>query len=175
MTPEVVRAAGELDLVPRWLTPFFRLSETLPGERVFRRFYEPFAAAGKPVFVQLMGRRAPLLAAAGELMSAPNSIFSLMESADLRFPDVEDAEGHLHENPVYFVLNLARAVAYCRKGKVLSKKEGGEWALRHMSTDHQRVIQAALNAYETGLGMSYDAAQAEDFCDEALEEIRKAE
>ena len=55
MTPEVVRAAGALELVPRWLTPFFRLSETLPGERVFRRFYEPFAAAGTPVFVQLMG------------------------------------------------------------------------------------------------------------------------
>ncbi|MBR4538215.1 MAG: DUF4111 domain-containing protein [Clostridia bacterium] len=89
--------------------------------------------------------------------------------------DVEDAEGHLHENPVYFVLNLARAVAYCQKGKVLSKKEGGEWALRHMSTDHQRVIQAALNAYETGLGMFYDEGQAEDFCFEALEEIKKAE
>ena len=89
--------------------------------------------------------------------------------------DVEDAESHLHENPVYFVLNLARAVAYCRKGKVLSKKEGGEWALRRMSTEHQRVIQAALNAYETGLGMSYDAGQAEDFCYDALEEIRKAE
>ena len=89
--------------------------------------------------------------------------------------DAEDAEGHLHENPVYFVLNLARAVAYCRKGKVLSKKEGGQWALHHMSTDHQRVIQAALNAYETGLDMFYDAGQAEDFCYEALEEIRKAE
>ena len=66
MTPEVVRAAGALELVPRWLTPFFRLSETLPGERVFRRFYEPFAAAGKPVFVQLMGCNVSLLAAAGE-------------------------------------------------------------------------------------------------------------
>ena len=92
----------------------------------------------------------------------------------IRF-DVEDAEGHLNENPVYFVLNLARAVAYCRDGAVLSKKEGGEWALRHMSTDHQRVIQAALNAYETGLDMFYDEGQAEDFCFDALEEIRKAE
>ncbi len=89
--------------------------------------------------------------------------------------DAEDAEGHLHDKPVYFVLNLARAVAYCRENAVLSKKEGGEWALRHMSTEHQRVIQAALNAYETGLGMFYDEGQAEDFCYDALEEIRKAE
>ncbi len=92
----------------------------------------------------------------------------------IRF-DVEDAAGHLHENPVYFVLNLARAVAYCQEGAVLSKKEGGEWALRHMSNEHQRVIQAALNAYETGLGMFYDEGQAEDFCYDALEEIKKAE
>ncbi len=92
----------------------------------------------------------------------------------IRF-DVDDAESHLHENPVYFVLNLARAVAYCRENAVLSKKEGGEWALRHMSTDHQRVIQAALNAYETGLGMFYDEGQAEDFRYDALEEIRKAQ
>ena len=37
-----------------------------------------------------------LLAAAGELTSAPHNIFGLMESADLRFPDVEDAEGKAH-------------------------------------------------------------------------------
>ena len=40
-----------------------------------------------------------------------------------------------------------------------------------MASAHQRVIQAALNAYETGLGMFYDEGQAEDFCYEALEEM----
>ncbi len=92
----------------------------------------------------------------------------------IRF-DAEDAESKLHENPVYYVLNLARAVAYCREGLALSKKEGGEWALRNMPTEHQRVIQAALNAYESGLGMFYDEGQAEDFRYDALEEIRKGE
>ena len=84
---------------------------------------------------------------------------------------VSGATDHLHERPVYYVLNLCRAVAYLREGRVMSKKEGGEWALHHMDSAHQRVIQAALNAYETGLGMSYDEGQAEDFCYDAMEEL----
>ena len=87
--------------------------------------------------------------------------------------DVQDAAEHLHEKPVYYVLNLCRAVAFARENLMLSKKEGGEWALRHMDSTHQRVIQAALNAYETGLGMSYDEGQAENFCYDALSELNE--
>ena len=84
---------------------------------------------------------------------------------------ISQAADHLHEKPVYYVLNLCRGVAYLREGLALSKREGGEWALKNMASAHQRVIQAALNAYETGLGMFYDEGQAEDFCYEALEEM----
>ena len=87
--------------------------------------------------------------------------------------DVQDAAEHLHEKPVYYVLNLCRAVAYERENLMLSKKEGGEWALKHLDFTHQRVIQAALNAYETGLGMSYDEGQAENFCYDALSELNQ--
>ncbi|MBR0409211.1 MAG: DUF4111 domain-containing protein [Clostridia bacterium] len=88
--------------------------------------------------------------------------------------DVQDAAEHLHEKPVYYVLNLCRAVAFERENLMLSKKEGGQWALKHMESCHQRVIQAALNAYETGLGMSYDEGQAENFCYDALSELSDA-
>ena len=88
--------------------------------------------------------------------------------------DVQDAAEHLHEKPVYYVLNLCRAVAYQRENLFLSKKDGGEWALKHMDASHQRVIQAALNAYETGLGMSYDDGLAESFCYDALSELNEA-
>ena len=87
--------------------------------------------------------------------------------------DLREAEESLHEKPVYYVLNLCRAAAYCRENLVLSKKDGGEWALKNMGSAHQRVIQAALNAYEMGLDMSYDQGQAESFCSEALAEIGK--
>lgn len=85
--------------------------------------------------------------------------------------DVKDAETSLHDNPVYYILNLCRALAYVRKNLVLSKKDGGQWALRHVSTDYQPVIQAALNAYATGIDITYDEEQAEDFAADALREI----
>lgn len=85
--------------------------------------------------------------------------------------DTQDAAEHLHERPVYYVLNLCRGLAYYRENVMLSKRMGGIWALQHMNASHQRVIQAALNAYGTGLGMSYDEGQAESFCYDALSEL----
>lgn len=87
--------------------------------------------------------------------------------------DVADAGEHLHERPVYYVLNLCRALAYLRESLVLSKKEGGEWAMKHLDRTHQGVIQAALNAYQSGRDMFYDLGQAEDFCYDAMEELSK--
>lgn len=91
----------------------------------------------------------------------------------LRF-DADDAREHLHEDPIYYVLNLCRALAYVRQGLVLTKKDGGEWALREAPQQYQPLIQAALNAYASGLDMTYDEGQAEDFCLDALEEIDRA-
>ena len=91
--------------------------------------------------------------------------------------DLDDAQApeRLHGSPVYYVLNLCRAVAYCRDNRVLSKQAGGEWALAHLDASHQPVIQAALNAYGKGLDMFYDRSEAEDFCAQALDEISRAE
>ena len=116
------------------------------------------------------------LHAYGEVVHGPSvpRVFDQVGREDalcaIRF-DISGAADHLHERPVYYVLNLCRGVAYLRQGRVLSKKAAGEWALKNMNSAHQRVIQAALNAYETGLGMFYDEGQAEDFCYEALEEM----
>ena len=85
--------------------------------------------------------------------------------------DLADAGEWLHERPIYYVLNLCRALAYLRENRVLSKRQGGEWALRHLAHSHQAVIQAALNAYQSGRDMFYDLGQAEDFCFDAMEEL----
>jgi streptomycin 3"-adenylyltransferase len=69
------------------------------------------------------------------------------------------------------VLNLCRALAYLREGAVLSKCQGGEWGLKNLPNAHQGVIQAALNAYQSGRDMFYDREQAEDFCYDAMEEL----
>ncbi|MBR4359076.1 MAG: DUF4111 domain-containing protein [Clostridia bacterium] len=85
--------------------------------------------------------------------------------------DAADAMRRLHDDPCYCVLNLCRALAYLRENRALSKKDGGEWALKNLPQEHQRVIQAAVNAYESGLDMSYDRGLAENFCADALEEL----
>lgn len=87
--------------------------------------------------------------------------------------DTADSGEHLHEQPIYYVLNLCRALAYLRENLVLSKKQGGEWGLKNLPHAHQGVIQAALNAYQCGRDMFYDRVQAEDFCYDAMEELNK--
>ena len=61
-----ILSANELELADRWMTSFFRLSDTLPKEKVCREFLRPYASSGLPVCVQLMGRD-PELTAAGAL------------------------------------------------------------------------------------------------------------
>ena len=59
-------AANELRLVPRWMTPFIRLSSALPGKKTLREFLAPFLAGGVPVTAQLMGTDAELVARCAE-------------------------------------------------------------------------------------------------------------
>lgn len=66
--------------------------------------------------------------------------------------DVEGAREEICENPVYFVLNLCRVAAYLKENLVLSKKQGGEWGLEHLSKEYQDLIHTALEVY-SGKGM----------------------
>ena len=59
-------AANRLELVPRWMTPFIRLSSALPGKKTLRYFLAPFLAGGVPVTAQLMGTDAGLIARCAE-------------------------------------------------------------------------------------------------------------
>ena len=58
-----IRSVNELELTDRWMTSFFRLSDTLPKMKVCREFLAPYASSGLPVCVQLMGRDPELMAA----------------------------------------------------------------------------------------------------------------
>ena len=64
---EFVRAANALGVVPRWMTPFIRLSSGVPGRRKTAAFLAPFLEGGVPVTAQLMGTDAALIARAAEL------------------------------------------------------------------------------------------------------------
>lgn len=67
-TDSFVCAVNELELTDRWMTSFFRLSESMPKLKIFKEFLSPYMAAGLPVSAQLMGRDPELLAQGAVMM-----------------------------------------------------------------------------------------------------------
>ncbi len=59
--------------------------------------------------------------------------------------DLLDAARKPLDNPVYLILNLCRVLAARRDGLVLSKRQGGEWALKNLPKTLQEPIRHALS------------------------------
>lgn len=53
------------------------------------------------------------------------------------------------QNPVYVVLNACRTLAFLQTERVMSKKEGGVWALDALPAEFRRVITNALEEYRS--------------------------
>ena len=90
-------------------------------------------------------------------------VFSAVPAGDymdsIRF-DIENAAEEITEYTMYLTLNLARVLAYKEEGLVLSKKEGGEWALKHLSAEYHPLIADALREYCENAEPAYDKALA---------------
>jgi predicted nucleotidyltransferase len=54
---------------------------------------------------------------------------------------------HPEEDPVYGVLNACRVLGCAETGQVLSKDEGGVWALAALPVEHRSVVERALAVY----------------------------
>lgn len=61
--------------------------------------------------------------------------------------DIATAEQDALTQPVSVILNLCRVMAYLRAGGVLSKAQGGEWALAYLDQSLRPLIRAALETY----------------------------
>ena len=61
--------------------------------------------------------------------------------------DLDWARERILENPVYFVLNACRVLAYLSEGLILSKDEGGVWALSWLPPEFHPLIALALDIY----------------------------
>ena len=72
---------------------------------------------------------------------------------------------------MYIILNLARVLAYIKDGLVLSKKEGGEWALNNVHEIYHILIQDALIEYAEDRLISYDTNLARDYAKYMVEKI----
>ena len=70
MTPALIRAANELELVSRWMTPFLRITAGAPKRRILDAFLAPFSGT-VPVTVQLMGTDPAAVAASAAALAGP--------------------------------------------------------------------------------------------------------
>jgi len=85
--------------------------------------------------------------------------------------DVSGAEEEITENPMYLILNLARVLAYLKDRKVMSKKEGGMWALEFLPEKYDPLIRSALREYESGEDVQYDGELAKEYAVYMLDQI----
>ena len=87
--------------------------------------------------------------------------------------DVEGAAEEITEYPMYLTLNLARVLAFCEEGLVLSKKEGGEWALSHLPEEYRPLLRDALREYCDSADAAYDAALARRYAAYVIARIQR--
>jgi len=85
--------------------------------------------------------------------------------------DIENAAEDILENPVYMTLNLCRVLAAVRDRRVLSKEEGGRWALEEVNQKWHRLISGALGAYGCSEAFAPEAAWLTEFAGGMLAEI----
>lgn len=82
--------------------------------------------------------------------------------------DIENAKEEITENPVYVILNLCRVAAFLKNDLIVSKKQGGEWALQSLPAQYQPLISLALQSYASGDDIEIDQTEAQKFADGML-------
>ena len=104
-----------------------------------------------------------------------DEVFSEVPSEDYMdsiMNDVCDAPNDIEEDTMYLILNLARVLAYKEEQLVLSKKEGGEWAIAHLPMEYHSLIEAALNEYSEGSTPDYDVDLAKQYAEFVIARIK---
>jgi len=85
--------------------------------------------------------------------------------------DIKDAKSEIFYNPMYIVLNLCRVVAYIQNDLVLSKEQGGKWAIENLNSNYISIINRALESYRTDKIMNIKENEAKYFCDYMLSQV----
>ena len=86
--------------------------------------------------------------------------------------DIEGAAEEITKYPMYLTLNLARVLAYQEEGLVLSKQEGGEWALGHLPAEFHPLIRSALRDYSGSAEVDYAESLAKRYAGYAIRRLR---
>ena len=98
--------------------------------------------------------------------AAITEVFPDIPPADYLAAIVDDfhwGRERLAANPIYFILNACRIVAYRRTGLVTSKDEGGAWMLPLLPEEYRALVARALAAYRGDHPLPFDPAAVERF------------
>ena len=87
--------------------------------------------------------------------------------------DVEGAAEEIATYPTYLILNLTRVLAFKEEGLVLSKKEGGEWAIDRLPKEFRPLIENALHAYTENAEVVYDDDLAVRYAEYMIGRIKR--
>lgn len=104
------------------------------------------------------------------------TVFSEVDRADYLdsiLSDVENADEEIVEQPMYFVLNLCRVLAYKKENVILSKQEGGAWGLVNVPLKYTSLIEGAMTEYEMGVSMHFDKELAKEYAAYMAAQISK--
>ena len=88
--------------------------------------------------------------------TAISDVFPVVPKSDFIrsiLADVESAKFGFEailQYPVYVALNCCRTLAFLESGLILSKDEGGVWALQHLPASFSEIIEGALYEYRSG-------------------------
>lgn len=85
--------------------------------------------------------------------------------------DIAEAKEDIKDNPTYVILNLTRVLAFKKDNLILSKKEGGEWALENLPEEYHPLLKDALKDYEGNSNVTYDMECADKYADFILKKI----
>ena len=101
-------------------------------------------------------------------------VFSVVDEKsyfDSIWSDVCGAVEDIKDDPVYIILNLCRVLAFVQDKAILSKQEGGEWALQNTPENYGNLITSVLTAYRTDGQTCIDETSAVEFARYMLNRI----
>jgi len=88
--------------------------------------------------------------------------------------DLDRSRQHMEQQPASAVLNLCRTLAYVREGKILSKDEGGRWAMDKLPNPLLLPVRSAMQVYSGLYSEMYATPeQVKAFSDRISSEIEK--
>ncbi len=82
--------------------------------------------------------------------AAKKAVFAKVNKAhliDSNYNDIMSAVDSIADNPVYYILNLCRFIAYLEDERILSKTAGGTWAIERFPKKFEKLIQNAVDFY----------------------------